>query len=133
MLDKIDFDVPEATQYLNGEYKTILQLVTVLSHGKQAKRLTDKAINHQECVQNLRKAVYDFKIKIEASERGSAKYKMLLHQGVNYLYRYGAMIVLANFLLEIKDQNVSLRESDFPKWLEQHREISSVLSRKTLD
>ncbi len=59
-----------------GEYKTILQLVTVLSHGKrkqislgphrrsdetraEAKRLTDEAINLMEGVQNLRKAVYE--------------------------------------------------------------------------
>ena len=59
-----------------GEYKTILQLVTVLSQGKreliadsenvhsdessaEAKRLTDKAINQMEGVQNLRKAVYE--------------------------------------------------------------------------
>lgn len=27
-------DLEDETQYLNGEYKTILQLVTVLSHGK---------------------------------------------------------------------------------------------------
>lgn len=56
-----------------GEYKTILQLVTVLSHGKReslyvgwgltdwavAKRLTDRAVDEMEGVQNLRKAVYE--------------------------------------------------------------------------
>lgn len=59
-----------------GEYKTILQLVTVLSHGKresafpilwggdeadctEAKRLTDRAVDEMEGVQNLRKAVYE--------------------------------------------------------------------------
>ncbi|KIR34499.1 hypothetical protein I352_02746 [Cryptococcus deuterogattii MMRL2647] len=51
--------VAEATQYLNGEYKTILQLVTVMSHGKEAKRITDRAINLMEGVQNLRKAIYE--------------------------------------------------------------------------
>lgn len=101
-----------------GEYKTILQLVTVLSHGKraslylldrvvpdlstEAKRLTDKAVNQMEGVQNLRKAVYEyvlfrvpsiyaepisFKLKAEAAEKGSSKYKTLFQQGVNYLYR----------------------------------------------
>ena len=43
-----------------GEYKTILQLVGVLSHGKTAKRLTDKAIDLMQDVQNLRKAIYEF-------------------------------------------------------------------------
>jgi hypothetical protein len=42
-----------------GEYKTILQLVGVLSHGKIAKRLTDRAIDLMQDVQNLRKAIYE--------------------------------------------------------------------------
>lgn len=42
-----------------GEYKTILQLVTVLKHGKEGKHLTDRVINVMDGVQNLRKAVYE--------------------------------------------------------------------------
>jgi hypothetical protein len=44
---------------ISGEYKTILQLVGVLSHGKVAKRLTDRAIDLMQDVQNLRKAIYE--------------------------------------------------------------------------
>ncbi|RSH87875.1 uncharacterized protein EHS24_000393 [Apiotrichum porosum] len=128
-----DGDVQDSSQFLNGEYKTILQLVTVLSHGKQAKRLTDKIMNQMEGVQNLRKAVYDFKLKAEAAEPGSQKHKTLMHQGVNYLYRYGMVIVLANFLLETKEQGTPIDEADFTRWIFQHREIRNVLSRKTLD
>jgi hypothetical protein len=69
--DEDDVDLDEAAQYLNGElrpyvakltsgeYKTILQLVTVLRHGKEGKHLTDRAINAMDGVQNLRKAVYE--------------------------------------------------------------------------
>jgi len=42
-----------------GEYKIILQLVGVLSHGKTAKRLTDDAVDLMQDVQNLRKAIYE--------------------------------------------------------------------------
>jgi hypothetical protein len=42
-----------------GEYKTILQLVGVLTHGKVAKRMTDRAIDLMQDVQNLRKAIYE--------------------------------------------------------------------------
>jgi hypothetical protein len=35
--------------------------------------------------------------------------------------------------LEAKEQGLSLDETDFASWLQQHREIRSVLSRKTLD
>lgn len=116
-----------------GEYKIILQLVTVLSHGKQAKRLTDAAINQMEGVQNLRKAVYDFKLQVDAAEPGSAKQRAQQYRAVNYLYRYGTLIVLANFLLEAKEAGTPLDQTDFPSWMQQHREIRTVLSRKTLD
>lgn len=45
---------------MTGEYKIILQLVGVLSHGKVAKRLTDHAIDLMQDVQNLRKAIYEY-------------------------------------------------------------------------
>ena len=45
----------------------------------------------------------------------------------------GTMIVLANFLLENKELGIPLEQTDFPAWLQQHREIRSVLSRKTLE
>jgi hypothetical protein len=45
----------------------------------------------------------------------------------------GAIIVLANFLLETKEQGLAPDEVDFPQWLQQRREIRNVLSRKTLD
>ena len=90
-----------------GEYKTILQLVGVLSHGKTAKRLTDKAIDLMQDVQNLRRAIYEFvlflffsviiiltiflkklvsyKLKVNACERGSLKEQKLRNITVNYL------------------------------------------------
>lgn len=42
-----------------GEYKIILQLVGVLSFGKSAKAVTDKAIDMMQDVQNIRKAIYE--------------------------------------------------------------------------
>ncbi|WWC73457.1 uncharacterized protein I206_107427 [Kwoniella pini CBS 10737] len=123
----------ETNQYLKGEYKTILQLVTVMSHGKEAKKITDHAINLMEGVQNLRKAVYDFKLQVDAAEPGSAKHKAQTTRAINYLYRYGALIVLANFLLEAKEKGIPLKDTDFPAWFDQHREIGSILCRKGLD
>ncbi|SRR6266571_3622650 len=89
---------------LSGEYKTILQLVGVLSHGKTAKRLADGAIDLMQDVQNLRKAVYEYailailvpfvqvltpdrsnKLKLGACEKGSTKYNKLFNLAVNYL------------------------------------------------
>lgn len=49
------------------------------------------------------------------------------------VYLDGTLIVLANFLLETKEQGVPLSSADFPGWFQQHREISSVLNKSTLD
>jgi hypothetical protein len=51
----------------SGEYKIILHLVGVLSHGKTAKRLTDDAVDLMQDVQNLRKAIYECVIHAAAS------------------------------------------------------------------
>ncbi|KAJ4477327.1 inositol hexakisphosphate-domain-containing protein [Lentinula aciculospora] len=121
----------EEEAYRQGEYKTILQLVGVLSHGKVAKRLTDCAIDLMQDVQNLRKAVFDFKVKAEACEPGTKKEKHMRNVAVNYLYRYGTLIVFANYLIEMRQRLGP--ETTFAKWLEEHREIRKILERRTLD
>lgn len=79
-----------------------MQLVGVLSHGKVAKRLTDRAIDLMQDVQNLRKAIYEcvhhgdavlfishaansYKLKAGACEKGSPKQLKLLGTAVTYL------------------------------------------------
>lgn len=120
----------EEEAYLEGEYKTILQLVGVLSHGKMAKLLTDKSIDLMQDVQNLRKAIYPFKLKVDAAQKGSEQQRKYNHIGVNYLYRYGALIAFANYLIETRE---GLTSSRFPDWLKEHREISTLLNRTSLD
>lgn len=121
----------EEEAYLQGEYKIILQLVGVLSHGKVAKCLTDRAIDLMQDVQNLRKAIYDYKLKTEACKKGSAKELNLRNIAVNYLYRYGTLIVFANYLIEARERGEPM--ATFPEWLLEHREITKLLERKSLD
>ncbi|EJD06892.1 uncharacterized protein FOMMEDRAFT_75682 [Fomitiporia mediterranea MF3/22] len=123
----------EEEAYLQGEYKIILQLVGVLSHGKAAKALTDRAIDLMQDVQNLRRAIYDYKLKIEALPKGSDKQKKLMNLGVNYLY--GTLIVFANYLIELKEltaQGDASSMASFPVWLKERREITTILGRRTL-
>ncbi|KAI9567360.1 inositol hexakisphosphate-domain-containing protein [Boletus coccyginus] len=134
MLNYDSIDGPsEEEAYLQGEYKTILQLVGVLSYGKIAKRLTDRAIDLMQDVQNLRKAIYDYKLKAEACEKGSAKQGKLMNVAVNYLYRYGTLIVFCNYLIEIRESTTKGEEKAFPAWLREHREIAKLLGRRSLD
>ncbi|KAJ7757743.1 inositol hexakisphosphate-domain-containing protein [Mycena maculata] len=121
----------EEEAYLQGEYKTILQLVGVLSHGKLAKRLVDRAIDVMQDVQNLRRAIYDYKLKVDACEKGTVKEQKLRNVTVNYLYRYGSLIVFANYLVGLQDKNEP--EMTFTEWLKEHREITKLLGRRSLD
>ncbi|VDC06830.1 unnamed protein product [Peniophora sp. CBMAI 1063] len=120
----------EEEAYLQGEYKSILQLVGILSHGKVAKKLTDRSIDLMQDVQNLRKAIYDNKLKVEACEKGTNKYRKLFNLAINYLYRYAMLIVFANYLIERREDG---NESSFPSWLAEHREIKKILDRRSLD
>ncbi|KAJ7592850.1 inositol hexakisphosphate-domain-containing protein [Mycena floridula] len=133
MTDNYDsMDGPsEEEAYRQGEYKTILQLVGVLSHGKIAKRLADRAVDLMQDVQNLRKAIYDYKVKVDAAEKGTSKEQKLRNLTVNYLYRYGTLIVFANYLIEMQENGG--KQVTFPSWLEEHREITNLLKRRTLD
>ncbi|KAJ6610725.1 inositol hexakisphosphate-domain-containing protein [Mycena sp. CBHHK59/15] len=121
----------EEEAYLQGEYKTILQLVGVLSYGKIAKRLADRAIDMMQDVQNLRKAIYDYKLKVDACEKGTLKEQKLRNVTVNYLYRYGSLIVFANYLIGLQDKKEP--EATFTDWLKERREITKLLERRSLD
>ncbi|GAA6059315.1 hypothetical protein JCM10212_005895 [Sporobolomyces blumeae] len=140
------WDGREADPYLNGEYKIVLQLIGVLRNGKLAKKLTDRAIDNMEAVQNLRTAIYSFKLRVEAAESGSKKREKLFEQALNYLYRYATLIVFANFLLDkasfIEDESDTESEADadksqpyqpFEEYLAARPEIKRILSRRTLD
>ncbi|KAJ7168617.1 inositol hexakisphosphate-domain-containing protein [Mycena filopes] len=122
----------EEEAYLQGEYKTILQLVGVLSYGKLAKRLADRAIDLMQDVQNLRKAIYDYKLKVDACEKGTVKETKLRNVTVNYLYRYGSLIVFANYLIGLQDKKDE-PPATFTDWLKEHREITKLLGRRSLD
>nr|GAT59369.1 predicted protein [Mycena chlorophos] len=123
----------EEEAYLQGEYKIILQLVGVLSHGKMAKRLADRAIDLMQDVQNLRKAIYDYKLKVDACEKGTLKEQKLKHVGINYLYRYGSLIVFANYLIGLQHMRPDEVQPTFTQWLKEHREITKLLERRSLD
>jgi hypothetical protein len=149
----------ERERYQNGEYRVILQLVSVLSYGKLAKRLTDQAINMCDHMQNLRKAIYDYKLRIEAmTDQGSKKWRAAREVALNYLVRYFYLVVFANYLLEEMGSTVSLVTADdseedtyqdasqkptafkearklttFKEWLKGRREIVNIISLQSFD
>lgn len=102
---------------LRGEYRTVLQLIAILKHGKLAKRLTDNAIDRMDAVQNLRKAIYDSKLRAANADASMNRQAHLRRVYRNYLERYGYLIVFANYLLEKAHAMVErgLSSRDFTK------------------
>ncbi|KAI9486886.1 MAG: inositol hexakisphosphate-domain-containing protein [Benjaminiella poitrasii] len=143
--------------YHNGEFKIILQLISVLTYGKLAKCLTDKAINMCDHMQNLRRAIYDYKLRMDAIEdQLSKQYKNIREVALNYLIRYFYLIVFANYLLEQlafsklekqTNENEANREDEeeaicddgmdkattFKLWLDNRREITNILKLQSVD
>jgi hypothetical protein len=156
-LSLYNLDEEEAHQaserYTNGEYTIILQLVSALTYGKLAKRLTDHAINECDHMQNLRKAIYDYKLRLDALEVGSQKYRATREVGLNYLVRYFYLIVFANYLLEemVSQDDNSSDDGDqntheetilddeakkivtFSQWLKGRREITNIIKLNSID
>ena len=85
--------------YLRGEYRCILQLVGVLTHGKLAKMLTDAAIDRMETIQNLRNAISLARLRADAAG-DSDTHGRLVTVFRNYLVRYGYLIAFASYLLD---------------------------------
>lgn len=147
--------------YYNGEFKIILQLISMLTYGKLAKRLTDKAINMCDHMQNLRKAIFDYKMRMNAIEdQHSKQYKAIKEVALNYLIRYFYLIVFANYLLEelaiVKqkqlveqpEENQKYEPSEkgaicdtgsmdkvpsFKQWLDSRREITNILKLQRIE
>lgn len=123
-VDSIDF---EETRYKKGEFKIILQLISVLQYGKLSKKVTDIAIDSCEHLQNLRVAIYDYKLQTEACAIGSKKYDGLFKVGLNYLVRYFYLITFADYLIEVLSVSVNVGKSSFCKWLHERQEIRNIV------
>ena len=116
----------EDVRYLKGEYKIILQLISTLQHGKEAKVVADKAIDLCNHMQNLREAIYtEFVVKLPTirKEKEEAVYEETRERAINYLMRYFALIVFADYAL-------GKNEQQFSEWLKIRKEISHLQSNR---
>lgn len=87
-----------------------------------------------EGVQNLRKAILDYRIRAQSMDPGP-KHEKGMNVAHSYLFRYGALITFAEYLIEKREaQEVHQEGIDpFSDWLRKRREITQVLSRRSLD
>lgn len=117
-------------RYKRGEYQIILRLVAVLNHGKMAKVVADTCIDVCSDMQNLRKEIYSFKVRLESLTPNTAKYKVCRQVGINYLVRYFYLIAFAGYLLDKVTQNLKQK---FSEWLKERREITAIINSDSQD
>jgi hypothetical protein len=135
---------PDVDHFKNGNYSIIGKLIRILDYGNLAKKLADICIDYCDHMQNLRTAIYDFKMQLESSrfsDRDSREYKEHYRRGINYLVRYFYLIVFTNFLLNLARQynGVEILDSmektplKFSEWLESRKEIQKLASDPRID
>eukprot|EP00835_Amoeboradix_gromovi_P005038 NODE_437_length_8620_cov_0.295857.p5 type:complete len:148 gc:universal NODE_437_length_8620_cov_0.295857:5294-4851(-) len=119
-------DDVEESHLLRGEYRIILQLSSVLNHGKLAKNIVDTAIDSNQHMQNLREVIYTYKCKLRQVELENTQYKQLYQITKNYLIRYFFLIVFCDYCLDTM-------ETTFLEWLENRREITHIIRNENQD
>lgn len=103
-----DDDEDDESYLRAGEYRCILQLVSVLQHGRLAKRLADAAIDQMATVQNLRTATSDA-LQRAREHPGLRRLRIVFTQ---YLQRYGYIVAFAGYLLEKAAAISSVHEAE---------------------
>ena len=132
--DSVDQEENERKRYMRGEYKIILQQLRVLPHGKLSKVYVDRAIDTCSHIQDIRGAIYDFKLRAESLEHGTKKHEATLEVGLNYLIRYFFLVTFADYLLE--SQHTVGVDGEFPSftsWLTDRREITNIIRKSNQD
>lgn len=121
-----------STKYLRGEYKIIHQLCGLLDRGQEAKRLADNCINSCAQMQNLREAIYDYKLKLSSPNLSTEHANEIETRGLHYLIRYFYLVVFAEYLLEKLNKKTGKFEKTFLNWLSERREVTNLTLKSNL-
>ena len=98
----------------------------------------DAAIDACDHLQNLRSAIYDYKLRRAVYNEADKAYAHLTAIGTNYLVRYFYLIVFACYLMEMRHtaktqaapqtQEATVKMAEpFSLWLSHRREIQNLL------
>lgn len=107
------------SQYEQGNFKAILQLLESLRDGSSSKGALDAVIDKSGEVQNLRTAIARLKEKSETT-RQPGQAEESLSRGKDYLYRYYKLIAFESYLREMSPQGYP---ENFSSWIARHPEL----------
>lgn len=112
------------SRYLSGWYKVVIKLLQLLERGVEAKKLVDSCIDSCMHIQNLRMAIYDYRLNFGLHDG----------RGINYLMRYMFLIIFSNFLLEQPElKEKAPGKHAFSDWINERRELLNIIRRSQID
>ena len=111
-----------------GEYRIIVQLVSILDKGIEAKRIADAAIDMCHHMQNLRTAIMsEFVVKLGQLPSGSKQRLEIRERALNYLMRYFYLIVFADYCIYKSLGGKRL----FSQWLAPRKDILNLEKQRS--
>ena len=132
---------------LNGEFDSVLRLLSMLPQGKIAKKWLDELLDILDHMQNLRTAIYQMKQRASKTIKEKSK-KLLYHRSDLYLRRYCSLIAFASYLLteykipnKIKayvnksnnnSNNNNIKRNSFKNWLESRTVVNNFMLKATI-
>merc|ERR1711959_399030 len=118
---EITFVDRETPDLAKGEWKGVIDLLSMLDDGMDVKSLADKCINECAHIQNLREAI------AECKNNGDAK---SLKRGQNYLERYCYLILFAAYARVAARTGFS---QNFSNWMSQRWTLKRLMKRIVLE
>jgi len=130
-MDKISYVDPESPNLLQGEWKGVIRLMSMLDDGLEVKALVDQCIDECAAIQNLREAIKDCKDQANAAPpSGERSTAFWLKRGQNYLERYCYLLLFAAYARSTASEGFT---QAFSSWLRQHWSLKRLLKQLVLD
>lgn len=122
---------PENPNLMQGEWKGVIRLMSMLDDGLEVKALVDQCIDECAHIQNLREAIKSCKDEASTApatgERSSAFW---LKRGQNYLERYCYLLLFAAYAQAATPRGFS---QSFSSWVREHWSLKRVLKQLVLE
>jgi len=122
---------PDSPNHMQGEWKGVIRLMSMLDDGLEVKALVDQCIDECSHIQNLREAIKDCKDQAgSAPATGERSSAFWLKRGQNYLERYCYLLLFAAYARAACAGGFAQSFSD---WMRRHWSLKRVLKQLVLE
>lgn len=121
---------PEELTFLRGEFKSTLNLITVIIGGSTAKAIVDCVIDLCDSMQNIREAIYDLKLQCEKPDLSALRLAQSQGRGAHYTIRYCQLIQFVSYLLSEDPSSMQVKPiKKYAEWMKERPEVVNATRR----